>query len=225
MIEQSVGAQRRDAADAAFLAAIVPLQALYRDLAVAHELHRDVDQQRGNTLMEVTLELARLRGATAAHAEKTQQLAAALRYAQNLHNLLPRREPGEASAASGGPCLDDADDDPDMAPSARLYLFWEYTSASVCGASCGSCGHTLLYMLPTFSRSRRISHLCSFMQKVVQDRVLQLGNLRRLISCCDAGNHFRSYETAYLTMFKIPKEHSQACETQFLVEKHGLGAM
>ena len=155
MIEQSVGAQRRDAADAAFLAAIVPLQAL----AVAHELHRDVDQQRGNTLMEVTQELARLRGATAAHAEKIQQLAAALRYAQNLHNLLPRREPGEASAASGGPCLDDADDDPDMAPSARLYLFWEYTSASVCGASCGSCGHLVVYVADILEKSANFASL------------------------------------------------------------------
>ena len=47
------------------------------------------------------MEVARLKGTVLAHEDRLKQLSQALRYAQNVANLLPNDDPGEDSAGAG----------------------------------------------------------------------------------------------------------------------------
>ena len=71
-------ARRMDAADREFMEAVRPLQGLYRALVTAHGAHRDVEAQRGEAVQELSMELAVLRGASAARDERIRESSLAL---------------------------------------------------------------------------------------------------------------------------------------------------
>ena len=99
--EPWLGVQRRQAAEQAFDEAMQPLRNLYRDTSVAMELHRDVDLARGEAIQELRMEVARLKGTVLSHEDRIRQLGQALRYAQNVANLLPAEDDAGDEAAGG----------------------------------------------------------------------------------------------------------------------------
>ena len=99
--EPWLGATRRQAAEQSFDEAVQPLRSLYRDMSVAMELHRDVDRMRGEAIQELRMEVARLKGTVLSHGDRIKQLGQALRYAQNVANLLPEDAGGAAAGGAG----------------------------------------------------------------------------------------------------------------------------
>ena len=103
--EPWLGVTRRASAEQRFDEAMQPLRNLYRDMSVAMELHRDVDRMRGEAIQELRMEAARLKGTVLSHEDRIRQLGQAMRYAQNVANLLPNDALGAAGAgddAAGG---------------------------------------------------------------------------------------------------------------------------
>ena len=80
---------------------MLPLRRLYTNTAVEMALHRDVDRMRG-MLQELRMEVARLKGSVLSHEDRIKQLGQAMRYAQNVANLLPNDALGAAAAAEAG---------------------------------------------------------------------------------------------------------------------------
>ena len=79
----------------------------------------------------------------------------------------------------------------------------------------------ILYVSEVLEKSSLFATL--LIRKAVEEEVVDLGRLKKLLFVFDAGNHFRSYEQAHNTMVHIPVQYSQPCVTRYMVEKHGKG--
>ena len=79
----------------------------------------------------------------------------------------------------------------------------------------------ILYVSEVLEKSSLFATL--LIRKAVEEEVVDLGRLKKLLFVFDAGNHFRSYEQAHNTMVHIPVKYSQPCVTRYMVEKHGKG--
>ena len=97
-------------AEEEFDQAVLPLRRLYTNMAVEMALHRDADRMRGEMLQELRMEVARLKGSVLSHEDRIKQLGQALRYAQNVANLLPNDAQGAAALAGAGAADDAAGD-------------------------------------------------------------------------------------------------------------------